>query len=316
MKVNLLFPGQGSQYVGMGKVLEGKESFQLLKKADDVLGYKLSKIMLEGPEEELKLTQNTQPAILTYSIALYQEVKKILQDQGIEVDHVMGHSVGEYAALVAAGTLSFEDALLLVHNRGKFMQEAVPASEGAMYALLKVPEDIVEKACQISSRPGYVVMPANFNDPDQIVISGHNGACEDAVKWISENYELPHRAIALQVSAPFHSTLMKPASEKLAEIFEKVTFKPNSIPYIANIDSKVYVAGTPESTIRENLLNQVAGSVLWYQSFRKLQDESKCLEIGPGKVLFGLGRKINKSIKILPLDKENALTEMETFLKG
>ncbi|MFZ8932644.1 MAG: ACP S-malonyltransferase [Bacteriovoracaceae bacterium] len=316
MKVNLLFPGQGSQYVGMGKMLEGKESFKLLNKADEVLGYKLSKIMLEGPDEELKLTQNTQPAILTYSIALYQEAKKILEDQGIEIEHVMGHSVGEYAALVAAGTLSFEDALMLVHNRGKFMQEAVPASEGAMYALLKVPEEIVDKACQISSRPGHVVMPANFNDPDQIVISGHSGACEDAVKWISDNFKEAHRSVPLQVSAPFHSALMKPASVKLAETFNKVTFKPNTIPYIANIDSKVYSTGTSESTIRENLINQVAGSVLWYQSFRKLEDGSKCLEIGPGKVLFGLGRKINRSVKILPLDKENALVEVENFLKG
>ena len=298
----------------MGKALEGKESFELLKKADEVLGYSLSKIMLEGPEEELKLTQNTQPAILTYSIALYNEAKKLLDERGIEVGHVMGHSVGEYAALVAAGTLSFEDALMLVHNRGKFMQEAVPASEGGMVALLKVPEDVVLKACQVSSRPGYVVMPANFNDPDQIVISGHSGACEDAVKWISENYKETHRSVPLQVSAPFHSSLMKPAGEKLSEIFNNVTFKPNTIPYIANIDSKIYDKGTSAETIKDNLVNQVAGSVLWYQSFGKLEDGSKCLEIGPGKVLFGLARKINRSVKVLPLDKEGSFDEMENFL--
>lgn len=298
----------------MGKRLEGLESFDLLKRADDVLGYKLSQIMLEGPEEELKLTENTQPAILTYSVALFLETKKILEKNNIQIDKVLGHSVGEYAALVAAGTLSFEDAVLLVHKRGKYMQEAVPADEGSMVALLKVPEDVVEKACTYCSRPGFTVMPANFNDPGQIVISGHKEACEDAVKWLEENYKEAFRAIPLQVSAPFHSALMKPASEKLAQSLEGVSFKPNTIPYIANIDSSVYSAGTDISKIKNNLVNQVAGSVLWYQSFKKLEDNSKCLEIGPGKVLFGLGRKINKTIKILPMDNEDGFEKLESFL--
>lgn len=314
-KVVLIFPGQGSQYVGMGKSLEGHPSFELLEKANNTLGYNLSKIMLEGPEEELTLTQNTQPAILTYSIGLFQKAKEILDAAGVEISAVLGHSVGEYPALVAAGALSFEDALRSVHNRGKYMQEAVPAGMGKMYAVMRVPAEIVEKACKEVSIEGNEVMPANFNEPGQIVISGHADACDKAVAWISENFSDPHKTVELKVSAPFHSSLMKPARENMAAFFNDITFNKTTIPYIANIDAKKYQIGTEGEVVKENLIKQIDGSVLWTQSFASLDDDTLCVEVGPGRVLMGLARKINRNIKVISLDKDGALEELTEALK-
>lgn len=311
----LVFPGQGSQYVGMGAKLEGHKSFNFLLKADKILNKNLSKIMLEGPEEELKLTENTQPAILTYSLGLYDQIMDLLDKYELKVSKVLGHSVGEYAALVAAGSISFEDAVSLVHLRGKYMQEAVPTGKGKMYALLKVPEDMVYRACQNVNRPGFKVMPANFNEPNQIVISGDAGACEEALKWLKENSADPFRSIELQVSAPFHSSLMKPAADKLKIELNNKTIRENRIPYIANVNSKKYESGTEPSIIKENLFNQVAGSVLWYQSFSQIPDDALCIEVGPGKVLNGLARKINKNIKVFSLDSEGAFFDVENFIK-
>jgi [acyl-carrier-protein] S-malonyltransferase len=309
--VTLIFPGQGSQYVGMGSTLNSP----LLKKADDVLGYPLSKMMLEGPEEDLKLTENTQPAILAHSIALFNRANEILKNKGATISRVMGHSVGEYAALVATGALAFEDAIRAVHFRGKFMQAAVPVGAGKMFAVLKVPENVVREACAVASLANSEVMPANFNDPEQIVISGEADACVRAVKWLEENYKEAHRAVELNVSAPFHSSLMKPAAEKLkSEVLDKMTFSKNQYPYIANIDAKEYGAGTDASIIRDNLYKQVDGSVLWTQSFKQLPDDTLCLEVGPGRVLMGLARKINRNIKVLSLDKEGAFEELESLL--
>ncbi|POB13984.1 ACP S-malonyltransferase [Halobacteriovorax sp. DA5] len=315
-KVVLIFPGQGSQYVGMGKSLEGHPSFELLEEANGALGYNLSKIMLEGPEEELTLTQNTQPAILTYSIGLFQKAKEILDAAGVEVSCVLGHSVGEYPALVAAGALSFEDALRAVHNRGKYMQEAVPAGMGKMYAVMRVPADIVEKACKEASTEGNEVMPANFNEPGQIVISGHADACDKAVSWISENFSEPHKTVELKVSAPFHSSLMKPARENMAAFFNDVTFNKTTIPYIANIDAKKYQIGTDGEVVKENLIKQIDGSVLWTQSFASLDDDTLCVEVGPGRVLMGLARKINRNIKVISLDKDGAFDELREALNS
>lgn len=313
--VTLLFPGQGSQYVGMGKTLEGHPSFEFLNKADKALGYSISKMMLEGPEEELKLTQNTQPAILTHSVALFDKVWELLLKKGVKIDRVMGHSVGEYAALVAAKAIKFEDAVRAVHYRGKFMQDAVPVGKGKMFAILKVPEDVVRTACAESSQPNSEVMPANFNDPEQIVISGEAEACLRAVKWLEENHKEAHRAVELNVSAPFHSSLMKPAAEKLkAEVLDKIEFRSTFYPYIANIDAKEYGADTAASVVKENLYKQVDGSVLWTQSFKQLPDDTICLEVGPGRVLMGLARKINRNIKVIPLDKEGAFEELEGLL--
>ncbi|PIP90187.1 MAG: [acyl-carrier-protein] S-malonyltransferase [Bdellovibrionales bacterium CG12_big_fil_rev_8_21_14_0_65_38_15] len=304
--LTVMFPGQGSQYVGMAKSFENSE---WMKRADAALGFSLSKIMLEGPEDELKLTAFTQPAILTHSVALFDK----LQKENIKIARVLGHSVGEYAALVAAKVLSFEDAVMAVHLRGKYMQEAVPVGAGKMVAVMKVPAETIELACKNSSTADEQVMPANYNEPGQIVISGHAGACERAVKWLEENYKETHRCIELNVSAPFHSTLMKPAGEKLAAHFETIKFNANEIAYVANIDAKEYAAGTDGEVIKKNLIAQVDGSVRWTQSVEKLPTDLS-VECGPGRVLMGLGRKISRDLKIICLDKEDGFTELQGAL--
>lgn len=309
--VTLLFPGQGSQYVGMGKALD----HSLFDKGNEILGYDLKKLMHEGPEDELKLTHNTQPAILKHSITLFNHLTPLLEKHNVKIDRVLGHSVGEYAALVAAGVLSPYDAIHAVHLRGKYMQEAVPVGKGKMFAILKVPANVVEEACKAASQPGSEVMPANFNDPSQIVISGESEACLRAVKWLTENFTEAHRAMELNVSAPFHSSLMKPAAEKLKEAFSKFKWHENKLPYIANIDAKEYSLGTNPETIINNLYHQAYGPVLWTQSIEKLPSDTLCLEVGPGKVLMGLVRKINKDIKVVSLDKEDSFAELEELLK-
>jgi [acyl-carrier-protein] S-malonyltransferase len=186
---------------------------------------------------------------------------------------------------------------------------------GKMFAILKVPSNIVEQACLAASQTGSEVMPANFNDPSQIVISGESLACLRAVKWLSENFPEAHRAMELNVSAPFHSSLMKPAADKLKEAFAKFKWHENKIPYIANIDALEYGVGTNPEKIINNLFHQAYGPVLWTQSIEKLPSETLCIEVGPGKVLMGLVRKINKDIKVFTLDKDEALTELEELLK-
>lgn len=309
-KVTLLFPGQGSQYVGMGKNLEGTAGFEVFEKANQALGYSLSSLMFEGPEDQLTLTQNTQPAILNHSIAHFINIQNILRDKGVQIERVLGHSVGEYAALVAAGVLSLEDATLAVNKRGQYMQAAVPAGQGKMYAVLKVPEEMVNKACQAASDETGKVMPANFNEPTQIVISGEAAACERAVKWLEENFTEAHRCVELNVSAPFHSSLMEPAAEKLGLFLDELDFHSNTTAYTANIDAKVYPVGTNPDIIKKNLVSQVAGSVLWTQSISALPDDTLCVEVGPGRVLMGLVRKINRNIKVISLDKEGAYQEL------
>jgi [acyl-carrier-protein] S-malonyltransferase len=309
--VTLLFPGQGSQYVGMGKDL----NHDLYNLGNEILGYDLKTIMHEGPEEELKLTHNTQPAILKHSLTLFNHLLPILLKYDIKIDRVLGHSVGEYAALSAAGVLSPEDAIHAVHLRGKFMQEAVPVGMGKMFAILKVPAELVIAACENASTEDSKVMPANFNDPSQIVISGEANACLRAVAWLFENVKEPHRAMELNVSAPFHSSLMKPAADQLKVAFSKFKWNESKTPYIANIDALEYSAGTHPDVIINNLYHQAYGPVLWTQSIEKLPSETVCLEVGPGKVLMGLVRKINKDIKVFPLDKDEAFTELEKYFQ-
>ena len=308
--VTLLFPGQGSQYVGMGKNLD----HSLFDKANAALGYDLKAIMFDGPEDDLKLTQNTQPAILNHSVALFHKVKTLLDSKGVKIDRVLGHSVGEYAALVAAGVLSLEDATKAVHLRGKYMQDAVPVGKGKMFAIMKVPADVIEQACKVSSQLNSEVMPANYNDPSQIVISGESEACLRAVKWLEENYKEPHRAVELNVSAPFHSSLMKPAADKLLAAFSEFKWNKNTLPYIANIDATEYAVGTETDKIIHNLYKQADGPVLWTQSIEKLPNDTLCLEVGPGRVLMGLVRKINKDIKVISLDKEESFNELAEIL--
>lgn len=311
MGVTLIFPGQGSQYVGMGNnLVDFPVARSTFNQADQSLGFSIRDICLEEPDTRLHLTEFTQPAIVTHSVALFNVLKEKLAQKNIEIDRVLGHSVGEYSALVAAGALRFEDAVKAVNLRGKFMQEAVPVGQGKMYAVLRVPGPIVAEACQAVSSEGEQVMCANYNDPTQVVISGHANACDKAVQWLKSNYEGKQMAKELTVSAPFHSSLMKPAEEKLAQHLNTIDFQANKIPYVANIDAKEY--STDGATIKENLIQQVCGSVLWTQSMEQLPDESICIEVGPGKVLTGLNKRINKTFKTYHLD--NGFEGLEEFL--
>ncbi len=309
--VTLLFPGQGSQYVGMGK----EESKELFNQANTILGMDLARLCLEGPLEDLKLTQNTQPAIVTHSITLFRKLEGWLKDRQISIERTLGHSVGEYSALVASGALQFSDAVLLVHLRGKYMQDAVPVGKGKMFAIMRAPQEMILKACEESSNENEQVSCANFNSPEQIVISGHSKACEKAVNWIKSNVEGRVKTAELPVSAPFHSSLMRPAEEKLAKKLESVEFSKLKIPYIANINAKQYNGEISKTVIRDNLIKQICGSVQWTQSISQLSDETLCIEVGPGKILKGLVRKINPQIKVVSLDNESAFEELQECLK-
>jgi [acyl-carrier-protein] S-malonyltransferase len=308
--VTIVFPGQGTQYVGMAKNFSDSPLFE---KAERATGLNLKSLMLEGPTEELKKTENTQPAIVAHSLMLFELLQKIIQRKNWKIQQVLGHSVGEYSALCAAGVLSFDDAVKAVHYRGKFMQEAAPAGKGTMYAILKQPEDLIRTACAEVSSAAEKVSPANFNEPSQIVISGDKPACEKAIKWLEEKTGSRVKAIELQVSAPFHCELMKPAELRLKSVLEQCSFKPLNIPYIANIDAKIYDSDTSLPTIMDNLLKQVCGSVLWTQSVQKISNDNLIIECGPGKVLSGLIKKINPQLNIISLDSETGLAELEAL---
>jgi len=280
-KKAFLFPGQGSQSVGMGKDFfdffpQAKEIFA---RADEVLGFRISQLCFEGPEEKLKLTEKTQPALLTVSFIAYTLL-------GIEPQIAAGHSLGEYSALVAAGSLSFEDALRLVHKRGKYMQEAVPVGVGAMAAVLGSSYIDVEKGIA-GVREG-VVEIANWNSQEQIVIAGHKEAVNEALKSIN-----PPRSVLLPVSAPFHTRLMKPAEEKLSRDLDKVEFRDLKFPVVTNVDADVVHHGRGA---RNALKRQVSHPVLWYGSMERLNREKidLFLEVGSGKVLSGLLRRIGR----------------------
>jgi [acyl-carrier-protein] S-malonyltransferase len=294
----------------MGKVFSDTAHFERANKAT---GYDLKKMMLEGPADDLKMTENTQPAIVAHSLMLFEKLEGLLKNKNITVERVLGHSVGEYAALAASGVMTFEDAVRAVHYRGKYMQEAVPAGKGTMYAILKQDEAIVRETCEAASTSEEKVQPANFNEPAQIVISGDKFACERAIRLMEEKTGGRVKAIELQVSAPFHCTLMKPAELKLKPVLEGIKFNSLRFPYIANVDAKEYATDANPATIRENLLKQVCGSVLWTQSIQKLADDTVIIECGPGKVLAGLIKKINPNIKVISLDTETGFGEVEAL---
>jgi len=303
-----LFPGQGSQAVGMGKDLA--ERFPAARKtfeeADEALGKKLSQLCFEGPEDQLRLTENTQPAILTVSVAAW----RLLDEKGINPAFVAGHSLGEYSAHVAAGTITFADAVRTVRNRGKYMQEAVPVGTGAMAAILGMSLDAVAAVCGDAAQ-GEVCEPANVNSPDQIVISGHAAAVERAVRLAQERGA--KRAILLPVSAPFHCSLMKPAQERLAVDLEKLKLSAPKIPVVCNVYAKPV---EDAESAREALIRQVTGSVKWSESVQLLiaRGVQTFVEVGPGKVLCGLMRQIDRSKKCLNVEDEASLQKTLEFL--
>lgn len=287
--VAFLFPGQGSQSVGMGKELAARypAAKKTFEEADTALGYALSALCFEGPEERLKMTEVTQPAILTVSVAAL----RVLREQGVAPGFVAGHSLGEYSAHVAAGTLEFADAVRIVRNRGRYMQEAVPAGQGAMAAVLGLSLEEIEAACREAAQ-GQVVAPANINSPGQVVISGHAAAVERAAELVKQRGA--KRAVMLPVSAPFHCALMQPAQDRLAADLKAATFHPMNVPLVTNVDAAVIDSA---EKARDALIRQVTGAVQWEKSMGTLiaAGVETFVEVGPGKVLCGLMRQIDRS---------------------
>jgi [acyl-carrier-protein] S-malonyltransferase len=306
--IAFIFPGQGAQKVGMGKALADAHPIcqQTFQEADAALGEPLSRIIFEGPEDQLTLTENTQPAILTVSIAAY----RLLESRGIKPAFVAGHSLGEYSANVAAGTFSFADALRLVRRRGRFMQEAVPVGEGAMAAIIGLDADAVAQACTEAAN-GQVVVPANLNGGGQVVIAG----ARDAVARASEKAKTmgAKRAIPLPVSAPFHCALMQPAQDRLAPELRAVAAHDPRVPVIANVDAE---PKRDRSAAVEALVRQVSAPVRWEAVVQRLASEgvTTYVEVGPGTALSGMVKRIHREAAVLNIDKPDDLTAIESRL--
>lgn len=311
MKTAFVFPGQGSQKVGMLKDLY--KAYPIVRErfaqADEALGYSISQLCFEGPDTELVKTANTQPAILTASVACYE----ILKEKGFTPDIVGGHSLGEYSALVAAGVLDFKDAVYVVHKRGEYMQEAVPLCEGAMAAILALPREEVVRICAEVNDTVGSVQAVNFNCPGQIVIAGATKAVEVAAEKMKEAGA--KRAVMLPVSAPFHSRLMEPAAKRLQEELNKIEVKNAQIPVVANITGEILTDG---ATIKAALVKQAAAPVLWEDCVATMVDfgVTRFVEVGPGKVLTGFTKKINKAMELANVEDESSLAAAIAFLQG
>lgn len=305
-KVAFVFPGQGSQTVGMCKAFydEYAVARRVFEEADEALGFSITKMCFEGPESDLRLTYNTQPAILTASTAC----AAVLKEKGIACDVAAGHSLGEYSALVNTGALAFADAVRIVRKRGQFIQEAVPVGEGSMAAVLGLESDKIVEICQaVEAEGGEAVQAVNFNCPGQVVIAGAVNAVNKAVEALKAAGA--KRAVLLPVSAPFHSSLMQPASERLAEVLAPIEIKDITVPVVANVTAKEVTSG---AEIKELLVKQAAMPVLWETSVRNMVADGvdTFVEVGPGKVLTGFTKKIAKGLPALNIEDPASLEKV------
>ena len=309
-KLAFVFPGQGAQAVGMGKDLFDQYDVakRLFAEADEALGYSIKDMCFEGPADDLKLTANTQPAILTVSVI----VNEILKEHGVQPDVAGGHSLGEYSALVAAGVLSFQDAVALVHKRGQYMQEAVPVGEGGMAAIIALDDEAIAAACEKATKEAGEVQPVNFNCPGQTVIAGTTHGVEKAVEELKAAGA--KKAVVLPVSAPFHSTLMKPAAEKLAAELAKVAIHDAAFPVVSNFTGELE---TKAEEIKANLVAQADHPVRWIACVKTMQafGADTFVEAGPGKTLCGFNRRIDRSLKSLNVENLESLQKTLDYLK-
>ena len=308
-KIAFVFPGQGAQSVGMAKDVfeEVPASRRVIETADETLGFSLSSIIFDGPDQDLKQTYNTQPALLAASVAYLEAFR----EKGITPDYVAGHSLGEYSALVATGVLSLEEAIAIVRARGEYMEQAVPGGQGAMAAVLGADRKALSSLCSSISEEGNPVELANINCPGQIVISGSAEGVAAASERVKEAGG--KRAIALEVSGPFHSSLMKEAAERLAGKLKDVQLSAPAVPVVANVTA-LPVSETEQ--IRGLLVEQVYSPVLWHDSVEWMigQGVDTFVEIGPGSVLTGLIKKIDKSVKLININSLSSIKELETLL--
>ncbi len=309
-KLAFVFPGQGAQAVGMGKDFCEKYDVakRLFKEADEALGYSIQKMCFEGPADDLKLTANTQPAILTMSVI----ANEILKEHGIQPGIAGGHSLGEYSALVAADVLNFQDAVLLVHKRGQFMQEAVPVGEGGMAAIIGLADEVIVDACEKVTRSAGEVQAVNFNCPGQTVIAGSTKGVEAAVEALKAAGA--KKAVVLPVSAPFHSTLMKPAAEKLAAELDKVEIRDAKFPVVANVNGNLE---QKSGEIKENLVAQAASPVKWIDCVITMREfgADTYVEAGPGKTLCGFNKRIDKALVSMNVENMESLKKTLDYFK-